>query len=138
MHSPTRNPGPSAFLPSPGGAGPLPQPQPARVVAVERVALPRSVPMLTVYEDGRIRPSSAAVEILGEPDGICFYAPPPARPGYTPQLWQVGPGDCHLFRNAGHGGHIQLRAAGKCPPAGKYVFTPVAGKAAHYALMPTG
>lgn len=41
MHSPTRNPGPSAFLPSPGGAGPLPQPQPARVVAVERVAAPK-------------------------------------------------------------------------------------------------
>ncbi len=137
MHSPhsSGSTGPKAFLGSPSvsrvGGG-----QPARVVEV--APLPRSVPVLTVYADGRVRPSTAAVELLGGPDGICFYPPPPARPGYTPQLWQVSAGDCHLFRNAGHGGHIQLRAAGKCPPAGRYVFTPITGKPTQYALMPTG
>lgn len=111
--------------------------QVARVVEV-RPALPRSVAQLTVYADGRVRPSSEAVELLGQPDGICFYPPPPVRPGYTPQLWQVSAGECHALRTAGHGGHIQLRAAGKCPPPGRYLFTPVAGKPAQYALVPTG
>ncbi|KAA9333388.1 hypothetical protein F0P96_10490 [Hymenobacter busanensis] len=97
------------------------------------------MPTLTVYPDGRVTPSSEAVALFGrDAEGICFYEPPKVRPGCTPQLWQVGAGECHLYRTAGHGGHIQLRAAGQCPPAGRYLFTPVRDNAARYALVPIG
>lgn len=112
-----------------------PQSQQARVVEV-RPPLPRSVPTLTVYEDGRIFPNSTAVELLH--DGLCFTPPTPVRPGCTPQLWQVQPGACHAFRQAQKGGHHQLRAAGQCPPPGRYLFTPITGKPDSYALVPTG
>ncbi|MCC3159695.1 hypothetical protein LJ737_20810 [Hymenobacter sp. 15J16-1T3B] len=95
--------------------------------------------MLTVYEDGRVIPNSAALELFGpDADGLCFYAPPPARPGYTPKLWQVAAGDCHLYRTVESNGHIRLRAAGDCPPAGRYLFTPVVGEPGRYALAPAG
>lgn len=129
---------PTAYL---GGPSLRPQPleQAARTVVVGG-AVPRTVATLTVYADGRIRPSSEAVTLLGghEAEGLCFYAPTPVRPGCIAQLWQVSAGDCHPFRTAGHGGHIQLRAAGDCPPPGRYLFTPVAGKPQQYALVPTG
>lgn len=134
MHQPPRN-----FQGAPSIQTQRVGQQAARVVDTrEPAALPRSVAQLTVYADGRVRPSSEAVELFGEAAGICFYPPPAVRPGCTPQLWQVSPGECHPFRVAGHGGHIQLRAAGKCPPAGRYLFTPVAGKPTQYALVPTG
>ncbi|GAB3303566.1 hypothetical protein [Hymenobacter tenuis] len=121
-----------------GGPALHPPPQGSRVVQVG--GLPRTVPMLTVYPDGRVTPNSKAVTLLGghKAKGICFHPPQSVRSGCTPQLWQVNAGECHLLRAAGHGGHIQLRAAGDCPPPGKYLFTPIADIPERYALVPTG
>jgi hypothetical protein len=134
--------GPTAFV-----GGPL-QPyrvEPARPVQTSEPVvpyvpgLPRSVPVLTVYADGRVNPNrEAALLLRAQADGLCFHEPSPARPGCAPRLWEVSPGDCHLFRVAGKAEHTQLRAAGHCPPPGRYMFTPVASIPGRYALVPTG
>lgn len=133
-HSPS-NSSPQSFTQVPGGlAGRRPEPVAARVVGV---GLPRSVPMLTVYADGRVHlGKEAALLLRREAAGVCFYAPETVRPGCRPGLWEVAGGECHLLREAGPE-HTQLRAAGHCPPPGRYLFTPTATPG-RYALVPTG
>lgn len=127
---------PQAFQGAPGIGQQRMGQQAARVVEVA-ASLPRSVAQLTVHADGYVQPNAEAATLLAGP-GLCFYPPAAVRPGCRPQLWQVETGECHLYLpRADKPGQVRLRAAGKCPPAGRYLFTPVAGNPARFALVPT-
>ncbi|NVO33225.1 hypothetical protein [Hymenobacter lapidiphilus] len=132
---------PHGFTGSPGIGPPAhPMPQPARVVlvpAVVAVGLPRSVPTLTVYEDGQVLPNAEAGNLLSaRGESVCFHAPDPVRPGRRARLWEVAAGDCHrLSARADKPGQVRLRAAGECPPPGRYLFTPTAHPG-RFALVP--
>lgn len=101
------------------------------------VPLPRSVPTLTVQPDGFAWLNAEASGLAAGFPGFCLRAPPAVRAGRTPQLWELGPGECcdaHPHRDKQQ---IRFRFdPEQGPPAGRYALMPVAGASNRFTLYP--
>lgn len=121
---------------SSGRPGPVQQVyNPAGYVAPPR---PRSVPVLTVPPTGLAYFSAEASGLLSGLAAICVRRPPVVRRGRTPQLWEVGPGEClDLLPHPAKLSQLRVHfPAGEGPPPGEYLLLPVAGAPSRFSLYP--
>jgi hypothetical protein len=100
--------------------------------------LPRSVPTLTLYANGFINLNLEATLLLCSlGKGLDLQPPPKPRPGRTPGLWQILPGQTMPFLARRDRGNLRCWAGGLSRPApGRYALTPIAGVAGRYCLLP--
>lgn len=140
MKPPT--PGPQNYHGAPGlGVGYRPSATPISHThdAPAAYGLPRSVPTLTIFVDGNANLNAEGSGLCaGFADGICLRSPPAVRPGRTPQLWEIGPGECYPIHARPDKARqlrfrVDLHAA---PPAGRYLLLPVANAPERFSLLP--
>ena len=129
-----QTPNPCTYHANPRPKFPAPPNEPAPVVP----SRPRSVPVLTVPPTGLAYFSAEASGLLAAHSAICVRRPPVVRRGRTPQLWEVGPGEClDLLPHPAKLSQLRVHfPVGEGPPPGEYLLLPVAGAPTRFTLYP--